>query len=195
MAEHGHQRLQRHPAVDQGRGISVPKLVWRNGFESCFDGGAMKLVAQDVHRDTASLVGEQELDQLTGARVRQRLARRAVRDNPVDQLKGLLVDGHHPLGVELAQRDLQPGPGTGNLVHTIQFQIQQLADAHPGGTQKQQRVAAQPVRRGVQRGREPPVGIRRQVAGQRPGQPGHIAGKHQLAPRRLGPAPFVDVID
>jgi len=30
------------------------------------------------------LVGEQEFDRLAGARVRQRLARRAVRDNPVD---------------------------------------------------------------------------------------------------------------
>jgi len=146
MAEHGHQCLQRDPAVDQRGGVGVPKLVWCNRFESCFGGGTDHFVAQDVHRDTASLVGEQELDQLTGARVRQRLARRAVRDNPVDQLKGLVVDGHHPFGVELAQRDLQPGPGAGNLVHAIQFQVAQLADAHPGGAQQQQRVGAQPVR-------------------------------------------------
>ena len=30
MAEHRHQRLQRHPAVDQGGGVGMPKLVWRN---------------------------------------------------------------------------------------------------------------------------------------------------------------------
>jgi hypothetical protein len=75
-----------------------------------------------------------------------------MRDDPVDQLKGLLVDGHHPLGVELAQRDFQPCPRAGNLVHAVQFQIDQLADAHPGGPQQQQRVGAQPVRRGLQRG-------------------------------------------
>ena len=195
MAEHGHQRLQRHPGVDQCGGVGMPKLVWGNGFQSCIGGGADQFGAQDVHRDAASLVGEQELDRLAGARVRQRLARRAVRDDPVDELQSLIVDGHHPLGIELAQRNLQPGPGAGHLMHAIKFQVEQLADAHPGGAQQQQRVGAQPVRRGVQRGREPPVGVGGQVPGQRPGQSRDIAREHQLAAGRLDPAPFVDVID
>src|ERR1700739_1342262 len=35
MAQHGHQRLQRHPAVDQRCSIGVPKLVAHNRFEPC----------------------------------------------------------------------------------------------------------------------------------------------------------------
>ncbi|BCO36221.1 hypothetical protein MHEC_28590 [Mycobacterium heckeshornense] len=137
MAEQRHQRLQRHPAVDQRGGVGVSKLVWCNGFQSCFGGGAGKFVAQDVHRYAAPLMSEQELDRLAGAWVWQWLAGRAVRDDAVDQLEGLVVDGHHPLGVELAQRNLQPGPGAGNLMHTVQFQVEQFADAHPGGAQQQ----------------------------------------------------------
>ena len=135
-------------------------------------------------------MGEQELDRLAGARVRQRPAGRAVRDDPVDQVEGLVVDGHHPLGVQLAQRDLQPGPGAGDLVHAVQFQVEQLADAHPGGAQQQQRVGAQPVRRGVQRRGEPPVGVRGQVAGQRPGQPGDIARRTPACGRAPRPSPI-----
>jgi len=111
-----------------------------------FGGGPVQLVAQRVCGHAAALVGEQEVGQLAGARVAQRPARGAVRDDPVDEPGGFLVDGHHPLGVELAQRDLQPGPGAGDLMHTIQFQVAQLSDAHPGGPQQQQRVGAQPVR-------------------------------------------------
>jgi hypothetical protein len=84
--------------------------------------------------------------------------------DPVEQVEGFLVDRHHPFGVQLAQRHLQPGAGAGDLVHAVQFEVEQLADAHPGGPQQQQRVGAEPVRRGVQRLGESPVGVRGQVA-------------------------------
>jgi hypothetical protein len=77
-------------------------------------------------------VGDQEVGELAGARVAQRPARGAAGGDPVDQDEGLLVDRHHPLGEQLAQRDLQPGAGAGNLVHAVQLEDGQLADPHPG---------------------------------------------------------------
>ena len=111
-----------------------------------FGGGAVQLIAQSVCGDAAALVGEQEIGQLAGARVAQRPARGAIGGDPVDDLDGLLVDGHHPLGQQLAQRDLQPGPGPGDLVHAVQLQVGELPDAHPGSPQQQQRVGVKPVR-------------------------------------------------
>jgi hypothetical protein len=42
-----------------------------------------------------------------------------VRDDPVNEIKSVVVEGHHPLGVELAEWDLQPGPGVRDLVHAV----------------------------------------------------------------------------
>jgi hypothetical protein len=72
----------------------------------------------------------------------QRPARGAVGDDAVHHLQGVLIDGDHALGVQLAQRDLDPGAVAGNLVHAVQLQVQQLPDAHPGRTGQQQRVGA-----------------------------------------------------
>jgi hypothetical protein len=69
-----------------------------------------------------------------------------VRDDPVDDIEGLVIDRHHPLGVQLAQGHLQPASRAGNLVHAVQFEVEKLPDAHPGGAQQQQGVGAQPVR-------------------------------------------------
>jgi hypothetical protein len=118
-----------------------------------------------------------------------------VRHDPVDDVEGLVVDRHHPLGVQLAQGDLQPGSRAGNLVHAVQFEVEELTDAHPGGAQQQQRVGAQPIRCGVQRRGEPPVGVRGQVARQGAGQSGDISREDELAAGCLSPAPLVDVVD
>ncbi len=52
----------------------------------------------------------------------------------------------HPLGEQLAQRHLQPGALAGDLVHAVEFEVPQLADAHPGRAQQQGRAGTQPVR-------------------------------------------------
>ncbi len=59
---------------------------------------------------------------------------------------GLLVQGHHSFGLQLAERHLQPRALAGDLVHAVQFQVDQFADAQPGGALQQQRIGGQPVR-------------------------------------------------
>ena len=70
-------------------------------------------------------------------------------DDAVDQRDGFLVEGHHAFGVELAQRHLQPRALAGDLVHAVQFQIDELADAQPGRALQKQRVGGQPVGAGL----------------------------------------------
>ncbi len=122
-------------------GLFVAADLAGDGFEA-----AAQLLPQRIRRHAAALVGEQEVGQLARPRVAQRPARRAVPEDPVDELDGFLVDGHHPLGEQPAQRDLQPGAGAGDFVYAVQVQVGQLADAHPGGPHQQQRAGAQPVR-------------------------------------------------
>ena len=192
MSQQGHQGLQRAARVDQGGGIGVPELVRHHAVQARLGGRAVQLLAQRVRGDAAALVGEQEVGHLPGPRVAQRPARRAVRGDPVDDLDGLLVNRHHPLGEQLAQRDLQPGPGPGDLVHAVQLEVGQLADAHPGGPHQQQRVGTQPVRRGLQRGQQRSFLVGGQVAGQRVRQLGRIPREDQPPGRGLGPAPLGD---
>ena len=110
MAEQGHQCLQRHAGVDQGGGIGVPELVRGHVAEP---GGLprrpVEFFAEGVLGQPPAVVGEQELGGAAVSRVRQRPARGAELGDLVDQGEGLLVEGDHPLGVELAERDFQPG--------------------------------------------------------------------------------------
>ena len=66
-------------------------------------------------------------------------------NDPVDQFDGFGVQRHHPFSVQLAQRHLQPGPCAGDLVHAVQFQIDQFTDPHAGRSGQQQGVGAEPV--------------------------------------------------
>ena len=105
-----------------------------------------------IDGDPTAVVGEQELGGAPGARMAQRPARGAVGADAVDQRHGLLVKRHHPLGRELAQRHLQPGALAGDLVHTVELEVDQLTHAQPGGAGQQQRVSGQPVAAALQRG-------------------------------------------
>jgi hypothetical protein len=88
-----------------------------------------------------------------------------VSDDAVDQRDGFLVKGHHAFGAQLAQRHLQPCALAGDLVHAVQFQVDELTDAQTGRALQQQRISGQPVGPGLQRLGQPPVQVRSQVAG------------------------------
>ena len=49
--------------------------------------------------------------------------------DPVDQRDGLVVEGDHAFGVELAERDLEPCAVATNLVDAVELEVEQLADA------------------------------------------------------------------
>ncbi len=116
-------------------------------------------------------------------------------DDAVDQRDGFVVQWHHAFGVQLAQRHLQPRALTGDLVHAVQFQVDELADAQTGRALQQQCISGQPFGAGLQRLGQAPVQIGGQVARQRPGQFGDVGAKHQAPLRRFGPAPFGDVVE
>ena len=118
----------------------------------------------------AAVVGEEKLDQAAGLGVGERTAGGALGHDPVDEGERLLVERHHPLRLELAERHLEPGAGACDLVHAVELEVEQLADPQPGRALQQQRVGAQPVGGGLERGDEATVGVGRQVAGQRPRQ-------------------------
>ena len=53
--------------------------------------------------------------------------------------------------VQLAQRHLQPGALAGDLVHAVQFEVDELTDAQTGRSLQQQRIGGQPLGPGMQR--------------------------------------------
>ena len=77
------------------------------------------------------MVGEEELSAPPGSGVREWATLRTGGDNAVDQGDRLVVERHHPLGVELAKRDFQPGAVAWDLVDAVEFQVEQLSDAQP----------------------------------------------------------------
>jgi hypothetical protein len=165
VPEQRHQRLQRHTRVDQGGGVGVPELVRGGVRQAGLAGDLAQRLLQVLGGDPLAVAGEQELGGPPGARVRDGPARRAARDDPVDEGEGFLVDGHHPLGVQLAQRHLQPRALAGNLVHAVELEIDDLPDAQPGGPGQQQRIGRQPVRPDVQGLGETSVEVGGEVAG------------------------------
>jgi hypothetical protein len=58
MPEQLHQRLQRHPGVDQSGGVGVPQRMWSDLAEAGVFGGAGQLFAQRLRGDAAALVDE-----------------------------------------------------------------------------------------------------------------------------------------
>jgi len=91
-------------------------------------------------------VGEEELDQPTGPGVTERTARRAVACDAIDDVHGLVVQGHHTLAVQLAKGYLEPGSLAGHLVDAVELEVYQLADAQPGRSLEEQRVGEEPMR-------------------------------------------------
>lgn len=124
----------------------MPEHMRDHAVETGFGGGTVQFLADRVGGQAAALVGEQEVSEFAGARVSQRAAWGAGFGDPVDDLKGFVVDGHHPLVEQFAERHFQPGALPGDLVHAVQLERGQLADAQPGGAQEQQSVGDQPVR-------------------------------------------------
>ena len=127
--------------------------------------------------------------------MRQRLTGRAGGGDPVDEGDGLVVEGDHAFGVELAEGDLQPGAVATNLVDAVQLEVEELSDAQPDGSGQQQRVRGEAIGGGFERFGESPVGVHGQIAGQWPRLAGMIGPEDQLAGGGVVPAPLGDLWD
>jgi hypothetical protein len=69
------------------------------------------------------MVGEEELRRPSAAGVWYRAPGRACGDDTVDQAHRLVIERHHPLGVELAERHLEPGAVAWHLMDTVELQV------------------------------------------------------------------------
>ena len=125
----------------------------------------------------------------------QRPASGACGGDPVDEGDGLVVEGDHALGVELAEEDLQPGAVAADLVDAVQLEVEELSDAQPDGSGQQQGVGGEPVGGGFERFGESPVGVHGQIAGQWPGFAGMVGAEHELAGGGVFPAPLGDLCE
>ena len=67
-----------------------------------------------------------ELGGAIGAGVRKWATVGASSDDAVHEGQGFLVERDHPLGVQLAERDLEPSTIAGDLVHVVQLEVEQL---------------------------------------------------------------------
>jgi hypothetical protein len=101
MTEQLHQRLHRAAGVHQRGRVGVAQLVRGDVRQPGACGGAGEFVPERLRGDALAVAGQQEVGEPAGLGVRQRLARAALLDDPVDDLKRLLVQRHHPLLIEL----------------------------------------------------------------------------------------------
>ena len=169
MTEHGGDRLQAHPAVDGLGGQRVPQLV---GVDVGQPGGGAGLVdhpGDGVPVQRAAVLPRQQ------QRVRRAHVRAAV---VVDQGDQVRVQRQVAVLAELADRDVQPGPGT-DLHHGVRAQGGVLADPQPGAQQHLHGDAhEQPLvgLRGAQQFRGAGVV---QGPGQRVVLAGQVAGEHR----------------
>ena len=182
MAEHRGDRFQAHAAVDGLGGQGVPQLV---GVDVGQPGGGAGPVDHPgdgvpVQRP-AVLPGQQQ--RVAGPDVRGAVA--------VDQGDQLGVQRQVAVLAELADRDVQPGPGA-DVHDRVGAQAGVFADPQPGAQQHLHGDADQ----------QPPVGLGGaqqfrgggvvEGLGQRVVLAGQVAGEHRHPGRGLVPAPFVE---
>ena len=152
------------PGIDHGGGKGMAELVTGHMADAGLFAGPVEFESQRLLAEPSAVVGEEELGRRPVRGCGSGRPSRAGGDDPVDQGDGLLVEGHHPLGVEFAERDFQPGAVAGDLVHAVELEVQQFADTQPARSWQEQRVGGQPEIGALQRLAEAPVGVDGQVA-------------------------------
>ena len=182
MAEQGGDRLQAHPAVDGLGGQGVPELV---GVDVRQAGGGAGLVDEPgdgvpVQRP-AVLPGQQQ--RVPGGDMGGAVA--------VDEGDQLGVQGQVAVLVELADRDVQPGPGA-DVHDGIGLQAGVFADPQPGAQQHLDGDADQHPPVGLGGAQQPGGGGVVEGLGQRVVLAGQVAGEHRHPRRGFVPAPFLD---
>lgn len=75
------------------------------------------------------MVRKQEVGWSAGSGMRQCPTWRSGLDDAINDNESIFVERNHALGVQLAERHLQPRSMSGDLVNAVELEIQQLPDA------------------------------------------------------------------
>jgi len=182
MAEQGGDGLQAHPAVDRLRGQGVTQLVGVDVGQAGRGAGPVDHPGDGVPVQRAAVLPRQQ----------QPMARRDV-PGPVgiDQGDQLRVQRQVAVLAELADRDVQPGPGADEH-DGISAQAGELADPQPGAQQHLHGDPDQHPAVVLSSSQEFRGGGVVEGLGQGMVLAGQVAGKHRHPRRRLVPAPFLN---
>ena len=99
--------------------------------------------------------------------------------DPIDEGNSVVIEGHHPFGIELSQWDFQPCALAGDFVDAVEFEFDELTDTQSGRPLQQQRVSRQPVWPGLQCLSQPPIQVRGEVARQSSRQLRNVGAEYQ----------------
>ncbi|BAS11987.1 hypothetical protein AHiyo8_02900 [Arthrobacter sp. Hiyo8] len=84
----------------------------------------VKAAANPGCSDSGAAQGEQEVCGAAGARMRQCPLGTPFAHPLVQGGQGRVIERDHALGVELAQRDLEPGAVTGKVLEAVEFEVE-----------------------------------------------------------------------
>ncbi|MCR6492089.1 hypothetical protein [Cellulomonas sp. P24] len=105
-----------------------------------------------------------------------------------------MVQGDHAFGGELAERDTQPGPGSGVVDDGVELEVEQFPDAQARAAQHGQPGAGERVVQLGNGAHQCGVDVGCEGAGQGTVELGDVGGEDESAGRCLVPAPGGDVV-
>src|SRR5262249_8515707 len=148
-----------------------------------------------VGAGAAASFGEHEVAQPSVTGVGQRPLPAPTSDPGVEGGEGFGVERDHAFGAELADGDLEPGAVGAEVDETVQFEVQQFADAQPGGSQHDDGGGGEVVVEAVDGGHQVTVDSWWQGSWEGFGEAGQVGEEEQPAGRLAGPAPRRDVFE
>lgn len=86
-------------------------------------GGSAKFGAHRIPGEAFAVMGEQELCWPPGSCMRDGPAAGSGFDDLIDDGEDVVIEWHHPFGVEFSQRNFQPRTLAGDFMDAVEFQI------------------------------------------------------------------------
>jgi len=196
VPEQRHEGLQRHAGVGKGSRVGVAQLV--GGHDQHLSagavqpgvlGGGQEPVAQPRGAEAVAVLGEEEVGGPAGPRMGHGSVPPAGRGPFVQGGERVVVEGDHAFGGELADRDTQPGPGSGVVDDGVELEVEQLPDAQTRAAQHGQTGAGERIAQSGDSAHQRGVDVGREGAGQGTVELGDVGGEDESAGRCLVPAP------
>ena len=156
--------------------------------------GVAESASDPMRSGATSAFGEHEVAEASVAWMRKGSLPVAVGDPGVERGERCGVQRHHSFGAELADWDFEPGAVGAEGDGAVEFEIQQFADAHPGGSQQDDPGSGEVVIEVFDGGHQIAVDVAWERAWEGFGQAGQIGEEEQPASGLAGPSPFGDVV-